>query len=1345
MKKTLLIAAVLLLIVTSSFAAKIKFPADFAVTEKSAGIFSYDITPSRKGLYGLKVTEFLKNGQKHEGTLFSKFHNASDNINGEYQVRQNYSELERIVFTICRENNGNTSCKDRVFFISGGSAVKTRPKSSVMSYRRKSLPLSRKIYPRMQYAVGDVVTIKGFLKVLRKDGDVSTVFDSIVKAYDEDMGVGSKVELVTIPAEVKTDINGYFEFQITNADPSEGGTGVDLILEFNTTNADNVNLYIPEGVINYNYTLATQNDICEGVTVKDFGTIQVDGTAAVGSYEYENAAALNVFSVSAKSAKFYFDASGTKTSNLTVYWAVGYLDGDVSHYENSILRIEGYADDPDEWDDGIVAHEFGHFVYDNFATDATFPGAYGAHSMNEPTLSNNAIAANMAWSEGWAHFYALGVLGTTSYKDTNDTSENVYEFESIGNIKSPIIERVVAATLLDMYDANNDADDSDAVSVSFGRIVSVLKNFDPNTSNDDHDNVWSLVEFWVGWQSLDGNDLDAIADIFRAHGIVIPLSPAYNSAVTTIHPDLEFTVPNGASVEIQYSLYRDFTLDVTKITNITTEKVTLSGLSTGRKYYWRAISQTPNGYLYDTAMHEDYPTTGWSDDTAIQKPTAITSFIPSGGILDSSIVFLIDIAKTVESPSKLNLLKRTLKVFIDSANESDEFSIVTFEKDIAVELLPLTKIAANRDNMKTIVDTMVLSINPERNFKVGLSKAHDICKTINSVNRQIIMIGSGVSDDTSYLATLAQIIDDEIGINTIFDSTGLLAASSAAAWTELKNLAISTGGLYRYAGEDSLYLSAFSLSAFLRFSTSEITQYDGLNNGGEVEYEVEIEANCNLLRFYLADYAGGKFAMKVTSPEGKVYEELSGYPELTVRTTDSSYYIFQISDSITSGIWRIHVEKNGNGVNQFGVVAEAQYTDSNIATFMEKNTVISGDSSALFLKYFGTKDAFTFQTIVASYIDPATGAVSDISFNDSGNNDDVKSGDGIYTATISLATSASYPILIHEQDKNKSALPNGLLNFTVFENALSNFSNTVFINLAGIKPSPFENDYITETKPLLNIPFSGNADAAYNIEFDITSDKYGKSTLKNELVTLNKNVFVYQFLSPLNEEVYLMRVKANPEVKWKMNISVDAPYIEEESPEDGAVVHTERPVFTAILKDDSTSIDPDSISLVINGISYEVSSSDFSEATGIVSVSSPVGLTKGTVEWYFYCRDKVGTPVVINKISFTKKDRFHMDPAEFYGYPNPFNPLKESMKIRYKLASDSIITMRLYDVNGRLVSIVMSEALRNKGVNTELWDGKNDVGDLIANGVYFAKITGRNEDSSETISETLYKKLVILK
>ncbi len=69
----------------------------------------------------------------------------------------------------------------------------------------------------------------------------------------------------------------------------------------------------------------------------------------------------------------------------------------------------------------------------------------------------------------------------------------------------------------------------------------------------------------------------------------------------------------------------------------------------------------------------------------------------------------------------------------------------------------------------------------------------------------------------------------------------------------------------------------------------------------------------------------------------------------------------------------------------------------------------------------------------------------------------------------------------------------------------------------------------------------------------------------------------------------------------------------------------------------------------------------------------------------------------------------------YQSYPNPFNPV---CTIRYEIPVSGRMSIRIYDVEGRLVRN-LADKFRKPGVYSEVWNGKSDKGRSVASGVYF--------------------------
>jgi len=97
--------------------------------------------------------------------------------------------------------------------------------------------------------------------------------------------------------------------------------------------------------------------------------------------------------------------------------------------------------------------------------------------------------------------------------------------------------------------------------------------------------------------------------------------------------------------------------------------------------------------------------------------------------------------------------------------------------------------------------------------------------------------------------------------------------------------------------------------------------------------------------------------------------------------------------------------------------------------------------------------------------------------------------------------------------------------------------------------------------------------------------------------------------------------------------------------------------------------------------------------------------------------------------------------AEVYNYPNPFNSNLEETTIHFNLSKDAEVNIYIYDVVGKLVKSFDTRDCRGGENDWAKWDGRNDQGRRVANGVYIIYIEAKV--GSERVEAV--KKLAVLK
>jgi len=129
------------------------------------------------------------------------------------------------------------------------------------------------------------------------------------------------------------------------------------------------------------------------------------------------------------------------------------------------------------------------------------------------------------------------------------------------------------------------------------------------------------------------------------------------------------------------------------------------------------------------------------------------------------------------------------------------------------------------------------------------------------------------------------------------------------------------------------------------------------------------------------------------------------------------------------------------------------------------------------------------------------------------------------------------------------------------------------------------------------------------------------------------------------------------------------------------------------------------------------------------------GTFDGTVDWAAVAveiRPQGSTPKEAGAVEEeeTKKTaggigRYRLHPA----YPNPFNA---QTAIIYELPSPSHVRLSVYDVLGRRLKVLLDEEQR-AGVYEVQWDGRDEMGQPLASGVYVCRMEAGRFRSSRKL------------
>jgi hypothetical protein len=208
---------------------------------------------------------------------------------------------------------------------------------------------------------------------------------------------------------------------------------------------------------------------------------------------------------------------------LTAYWepqgSTGTFYDDVL---NAIFICGGGASgscnagDADEYDDAVIAHEYGHFVLGHFSHDDSQGGVH--------VLSDNAQDIRLSWSEGWGNFFSSAVRESPLYLDTDEAGFFALDLEQVTSGDVPTLtflalyttnEVSVAAVLWDFFDTSTGpTPDDDPIALGTAALwQTVLAITTPAT----------FESFWTGLAA--SSDVSALQTVLAGRQIELMQDP----------------------------------------------------------------------------------------------------------------------------------------------------------------------------------------------------------------------------------------------------------------------------------------------------------------------------------------------------------------------------------------------------------------------------------------------------------------------------------------------------------------------------------------------------------------------------------------------------------------------------------------------------------------------------------------------------------------------------------------------------------------------------------------------------------------------------------------------------
>jgi hypothetical protein len=133
-----------------------------------------------------------------------------------------------------------------------------------------------------------------------------------------------------------------------------------------------------------------------------------------------------------------------------------------------IYVLGAVNNDTDEFDQHVIAHEWGHYYQDNFSRDDSLGGDHAP---------DQRLDLRVAFSEGWGNAFAGMVRGSPVYRDSfgaSQASDFRIDVEVNNNPNAGwFSEGSIQSIIWDLYDSSNEA--GDTVSMGFAPIHGIMR------------------------------------------------------------------------------------------------------------------------------------------------------------------------------------------------------------------------------------------------------------------------------------------------------------------------------------------------------------------------------------------------------------------------------------------------------------------------------------------------------------------------------------------------------------------------------------------------------------------------------------------------------------------------------------------------------------------------------------------------------------------------------------------------------------------------------------------------------------------------------------------------------
>ena len=189
-------------------------------------------------------------------------------------------------------------------------------------------------------------------------------------------------------------------------------------------------------------------------------------------------------------------------------------------------------------------------------------------------------------------------------------------------------------------------------------------------------------------------------------------------------------------------------------------------------------------------------------------------------------------------------------------------------------------------------------------------------------------------------------------------------------------------------------------------------------------------------------------------------------------------------------------------------------------------------------------------------------------------------------------------------------------------------------------------------------------------------------------------------------------------------------------PDEDDTPESDRPTIEVWLDESGSGIKPESVCVKLDGRTVEY---QFDAVDNLITFKPAKPLSKGEHELSVELSDRAGNVMEKRVVPFQAAGPFGL--VTLKNYPNPVDPDVNDVKVRYTFNQNTAqVDIDIFDSTGDLVrSIFDADQPVADGPNwtgEELWDGTNDFGDTVANGVYIFRLRATNVNGDSTMERT---------